>query len=122
MEVIGPTKSLIRRPPEDFLIPSRRADGATLVSLFVALQLVLPARLVISKLPLSLTPASVVALVVGLCWLCAQFTHTLGVAKGRNPVRTMLFLFFCSVLATYGLATLATFLPTNSTRRTMPWR
>ena len=59
----------------------------------------------ISKLPLSLSPASVVALAVGLCWLCAQFTNTLGVAKGRNPVRTMLFLYICSVLATYGLAT-----------------
>jgi O-antigen ligase len=105
MEVLGPPQSHIRRPPADFLIASRRADGATLVSLFVALQLVIPARLVISKLPLSISPASVVALVIGLCWLCAQFTTTLGVAKGRNPVRTMLFLYMCSVLATYGLAT-----------------
>jgi O-antigen ligase len=73
--------------------------------LFVVLQLGLSARLVINRLPLSLSPASIFALGIGLCWLCAQFTHTLGVAKGRNPVRTMLFLYLCSVLATYGLAT-----------------
>ena len=83
----------------------RRADGATLVILFVILQLIIPARLVISKLPLSLSPASVIALLIGLCWLCTQFTNTLGAAKGRNAVRTMLFLYICSVLATYGVAT-----------------
>ena len=98
----------------------RRADGATLVSLFVVLQLVIPASLVISKLPLSLSPASVVALAVGLCWLCAQFTNTLGVAKGRTPVRAMLFLFVCSVLATYGLATYGYLPPRKSALRTTP--
>ena len=105
MGIYSPSRSDVHRLPDDFFIPMRRADGATLVSLFVVLQLIIPARLVISKLPLSLSPASVVALAVGLCWLCAQFTNTLGVAKGRNPVRTMLFLYICSVLATYGLAT-----------------
>ena len=100
------------RPPDEFQVPRYPADGATLVSLFVVLQLIIPARLVISKLPLSISPASVVALVIGLCWLFAHFAHTLGVAKGRNPVRTMLFLYFCAVLATYGLATYG-YLPTD---------
>ena len=99
------SRSSIIETQEDYLIPRRRADGATLVTLFVVLQLIVPAGLVISRLPLSLSPASVLALLVGLCWLCTQFTNTLGVAKGRNPVRTMLFLYICSVLATYGLAT-----------------
>lgn len=105
MDVSSPSQTSIQRPAEDVLIPVRRADGATLVVLFVVLQLVIPARLVISRLPLSLSPASVVALLIGLCWLCAHFTNTLGIAKGRNPIRTMLFLYICSVLATYGLAT-----------------
>jgi O-antigen ligase len=105
--VLTPSQFLVQRRPEDSLIPRPSADGATLVSMFVALQLIIPAKLVISKLPLSLSPANVVALVIGLCWLCAQFTNTLGVAKGRNPVRTMLFLYACSLLATYGFATYA---------------
>jgi O-antigen ligase len=105
MGLSSPSRFLIRRPPEDFLISPRAADGATLVTLFIVLQLIIPARFVISRLPLSLSPASVIALLVGMCWLCAQFTNTLGVAKGKNPVRTMLFLYVCSVLASYGFAT-----------------
>lgn len=97
--------TLVRVPSKYSLIPQRSADGATLIMLFVVLQLGLSARLVINRLPLSLSPASIVALGIGLCWLCAQFTNTLGVAKGRNAVRTTLFLYLCSVLATYGLAT-----------------
>lgn len=93
------------RQPEHFLRPPRRADGATLVTVFVVLQLIVPANLVISRVPLSLSPASISAMLVGLCWLCTQLTNTLGVAKGRNAVRTMLFLYICSVLATYGVAT-----------------
>jgi O-Antigen ligase len=104
------------RLSEDFVIPRVRADGATLVSLFVVLQLLVPARLVISKLPLSLSPAAVFALTIGLCWLCAQFTNTLGVAKGRNVVRTMLFVYVCSVLATFGSAAYG-YLPPDELRR-----
>lgn len=105
MGSFSPSRSSILRSPEQMLIPVRRADGATLVILFVILQLIIPARLVISKLPLSLSPANVIALLIGLCWLCTQFTNTLGAAKGRSVVRTMLFLYICSVLATYGVAT-----------------
>jgi O-antigen ligase len=104
--------SLIPRPVEAARAPRQSADGATLVVLFIVPQLMIPARLVISRLPLSLSPASVIALALGLCWLSAQFTHTLGVAKGKNPVRTMLFAYICSVLATYGLATYG-YLPTD---------
>jgi O-antigen ligase len=85
------------------MVGPKRADGATLVTLFVVL-LIIPSTLVISKLPLSLAPTDVMALFIGLCWLCAQLTNTLGVAKGRNAIRTMVFLYVCSVLATYGVA------------------
>jgi O-antigen ligase len=105
MSVASKLSPLVRGPSKYPLIPPRSADGATLVMLFVVLQLGFSARLVINRLPLSLSPASILAMGIGLCWLCAQFTNTLGVAKGRNPVRTMLFLYLCSVLATYGLAT-----------------
>jgi O-antigen ligase len=81
-----------------------RADGATLAVMFVIALLMIPASLVISGIPLSLTPGDVVALGIGLCWLCAQFTTTLGVAKGHSPVRTAVFIYFVTTLASYGYA------------------
>ncbi|WP_206068352.1 O-antigen ligase family protein [Nonomuraea composti] len=83
----------------------RRADGATVAAIFTAVLLIVPARLVIKGLPLSLTPANVVSLVAAMLWLCAQLTLTLGAAKGRNPVRTALFAYFTSILATFGYST-----------------
>lgn len=94
-------------PDERFLTPKRRigADGATLACIFVCALLVIPARLVIRGLPISLTPAEVIGLFVGLWWACAHLTTTLGVAKGANAVRTVLFLNATALLATYGYST-----------------
>ncbi|XVQ86744.1 O-antigen ligase family protein [Microbispora siamensis] len=90
----------------DPLLPGarRRADGATLAALFALSLLIIPARLVLKGLPLSLTPANILSLLAGMCWLCAQFTITLGVAKGRTPVRTALFCYALALTATYGVA------------------
>ncbi|WP_259404839.1 O-antigen ligase [Microbispora sp. H10830] len=90
----------------DPLLPGarRRADGATLAALFALSLLIIPARLVLRGLPLSLTPANILSLLAGMCWLCAQFTTTLGVAKGRTPVRTALFCYVVALTATYGVA------------------
>ncbi|MFI7043785.1 O-antigen ligase family protein [Streptosporangium sandarakinum] len=83
----------------------RRADGATLVCFFVVALMIVPARLVLRGLPLSLTPANILALVAAVCWLCAHFTLTLGMAKGRTPVRTALFVHLTAMVASYGYAT-----------------
>ncbi|TMR92189.1 O-antigen ligase family protein [Nonomuraea basaltis] len=83
----------------------RRADGATLVCLFVLFLLILPARLAVAGLPLSLTPAEIMALALGLVWLCAQMISTSGVAKGSNPVRTSIFMYGMLLLAVYGYTT-----------------
>lgn len=83
----------------------QRADGATLAAVYVVVLAVVPARLVLRGIPLSITPATVVALGTALCWLCAHFTPNLGMAKGRNPLRTGLYLLGVSLLATYGYAT-----------------
>ncbi|MFC7103790.1 hypothetical protein ACFQQB_27245 [Nonomuraea rubra] len=64
--------------------PPGRADGATVAAIFAAVLLIVPARLVLKALPLSLTPANVVSLGAALLWLCAQFTLTLGAAKGAT--------------------------------------
>jgi O-antigen ligase len=79
----------------------RPADATTILAIFVALQFVLPSRLVLNYLPLSLSPASAVALFLGALWLCTQMTTTLGAAKGRSPVRTMLFAYICVLVASY---------------------
>ncbi|GGT37386.1 O-antigen ligase family protein [Nonomuraea spiralis] len=83
----------------------RRADGATLACLFVLSLLILPARLAVAGLPLSLTPAEILALSLGVVWVCAQMVSTTGVAKGGNPVRTALFVYGMLLLAVYGYTT-----------------
>ncbi|ALG14078.1 O-antigen ligase family protein [Kibdelosporangium phytohabitans] len=83
----------------------QRADGATLVCVFLLMLLMIPARLVISGIPMSITPATLTGVVLGVIWFCCQLVTTLGVAKGRNLARTALFLYAISQLATYGYAT-----------------
>lgn len=85
--------------------PSARADGATVGALFVVALLVIPARAVLRGLPLSMTPAELLGLGMGLWWLVAQLTTTLGAAKGRTPVRSAVFGYATAVLVTYGAAT-----------------
>ena len=79
----------------------RSADATTILAIFVALQFVLPSRLIMNAIPLSLSPASLVALGLGALWLCTQMTTTLGAAKGRSPVRTMLFAYSFVLVASY---------------------
>lgn len=88
-------------PPAVGVAAPRSADAATVVAVFVALQLLLPSKLVLNGLPLSLSAASIVALGLGALWLATQMTTTLGAAKGRNPVRTMLFAYATGLLVSY---------------------
>ncbi|MBE3012341.1 O-antigen ligase family protein [Microbispora sp. NEAU-D428] len=89
-----------RRLPEGF----QAADSATLAVVAIVALLCVPARMILRGLPLSVTPADVVGLALGLFWLFAQSTTTLGAAKGRNPARTGLFLYLAASLAVYGHA------------------
>ncbi|MEV0381970.1 O-antigen ligase family protein [Nonomuraea sp. NPDC050643] len=83
----------------------RRADAATVLSVFVVTLMLIPARMIIRGLPLALSLANAIALIAGLMWLCAQLTRTLGAAKGRNPARTAMALYFVSAAAAYGYST-----------------
>ncbi|MCG5220670.1 O-antigen ligase family protein [Streptosporangium sp. KLBMP 9127] len=96
----------------DQLRPPRRADGATLVAIFLCALFIIPARLVLRGLPLSLTAADVVGLAIALCWLCAHFTNSLGMAKGPNAVRTGIFVYAIVMLIVYGYTTYA-YLPSD---------
>lgn len=108
----------LRLPTSD-LLPQQAslkgADAATLLCVYAVALLVIPARLVLRGVPLSLTPAQVIALAFALWWLCAQSTTMLGTGKGRNPVRTAVFLFVIAMLATYGYATYG-YLPADELR------
>lgn len=85
--------------------PKARADGATLACVYALVMTVIPASMVLKGVPLAVTPGMAVGFVMGVMWFCAQLVTTLGAAKGRNAVRTALFLFMLSQLATYGVAT-----------------
>lgn len=90
----------------EFLVPQlRRADGATLICIFVVPLMIIPSRLVFRGIPLSITPAVLIGIGVGACLFFAHFTNTLGVAKGRNAVRTAIIVYLCALLATYGYST-----------------
>lgn len=91
------------------------ADGATLGIVFALSLLIIPARLVLKGIPLSLTPANILSLVAGLAWMCATFTTTLGAAKGRTPVRTALFVYAMAHMATFGVAN-AGYLPADESK------
>lgn len=90
----------------------RGVDGATLLCLFLLALLIIPARLVLSFVPMTLPPALVVALMLGVLWLSGQMVDTVGMSKGRNIVRTAVGLYLAAHLATYGVAT-RRWLPTD---------
>lgn len=78
------------------------ADGATLGVLFALATLIVPARLVVKGTGISLTPADLVALGMGLTWLAAQFVTNSGVAKGRTAARTVASFYVAAMFACYG--------------------
>jgi O-antigen ligase len=82
-----------------------RIDGATLGCVYAIALTAIPAKMILKGIPLALTPAAVVGLITGLVWFCTQMVTNLGVAKGRNLVRTTLFIYAATQLATYGYAT-----------------
>ncbi|GAA3884298.1 hypothetical protein GCM10022243_56360 [Saccharothrix violaceirubra] len=96
-------KDIVLEP--DVTKPRQRADGATLVIVYLLALLIIPARLVLSFVPMTLPPALVIALLLGVVWLATQMVDTLNMGKGRNAVRTALALILASQLATYGVAT-----------------
>ncbi|HEX9338746.1 MAG TPA: O-antigen ligase family protein [Pseudonocardiaceae bacterium] len=109
-------------PPTDtfgVVPPNRRqrADGATLVCVFCGILFFLPSHLVVAAIPLALAPSMLVGMGLGLLWFCAQMVNTVGMAKGRSLVRTSLFCFALSQLATYGYATFG-YLPSDELNAT----
>ncbi|WP_199442689.1 O-antigen ligase family protein [Umezawaea beigongshangensis] len=82
----------------------RTADGATVICCYVLVLVLVPARLIISKIPMTLAPITVLAVGIAVLWGCAHLVRTLGMSKGRTAVRSALLLLFASQLVTYGIA------------------
>ncbi len=97
--------------------PKQIVDGTTLVCFYCAVLFVLPSHLVVAAIPLALAPSMLIGMGLGLLWFCAQLVNTVGMAKGRSLVRTSLFLFGLSQLATYGYATFS-YLPSDEMNAT----
>ena len=89
-----------------------RADAASVVCFYIVILAVIPARLVFSGIPLAIRPCMLLGLGMGLLWFCAHHVHALGMAKGRRWVRTGLFVFATTQIATYGYATVQ-YLPSD---------
>jgi O-antigen ligase len=67
--------------------------------------MIVPARLVFRGLSFAITPAEAVGLFALVWWLCAHFTNSLGAAKGRTLVRSAVFVYVASLVATYAYST-----------------
>lgn len=83
----------------------QRIDGATLACVYAGLLLIIPARLVLSKIPLTMPPSLLIALGLGVLWTGTHFVNTLSIGKGRNMVRTALVVYLCAHLSTFAVAT-----------------
>lgn len=90
----------------------QRADGATLACLYLLALLIIPARLIVAFVPITLPPAMMVALFLGIVWFGAHLMDTMSMAKGRNAVRTAVAIFLIIHLMTFARAT-RRYLPTD---------
>ncbi|MGQ0576508.1 MAG: O-antigen ligase family protein [Pseudonocardia sp.] len=91
----------------DRFLPTRdRApgDAVFLLCLYAAALLLVPARLVLRGIPLSISPANLVGLGLVVLWFCSQMTTNLGAAKGRNAVRFAVLTYATCLVASYGYA------------------
>jgi hypothetical protein len=105
------------RPAGERAPHKQRADGTTLLCVYSAVLFILPSHLVVAAIPLALAPSMLIGMGLGVLWFCAQLVNTVGMAKGRTLVRTSLFLFALSQLATYGYATYG-YLPSDELNAT----
>lgn len=84
--------------------PLGQVDAVTIISVFVVVLTVLPARFVVGSLGAAGTPAGIMA-VLCLCWyLSSMITPGTTPIRGRQPLRGVMIFFGCAVLASYAVA------------------
>ncbi len=77
------------------------ADAVTLLSCYVFLLMLIPSPLVFAPLGSAGSPATIFAVVL-MAWYLLSWLHpALAPARGRQPMRVLIILFGCSILASY---------------------
>ncbi|MEU5878054.1 O-antigen ligase family protein [Spirillospora sp. NPDC047279] len=81
-----------------------QVDGVTVLSVFVVVLTMVPARFVVGPLGAAGTPAGVMAVLCLFWYLSAMITSRTSPIIGRQPVRTVAVVFTCAMLASYAAA------------------
>jgi hypothetical protein len=95
-----PRRSRRERAP----LTSRDATGV--VAVVLALLFLIPARLVVPPLGAAGTPAGIAGILLLMWWATARMVPSLGVDRGKQPVRRVLALLAGSIILSYAAAML----------------
>lgn len=93
-------RTLYGRP----LTPKGEIDTVTILSGFIFLLMVLPARYVVGALGAAGTPAGIMGVLCLFWYLSAMLTPKTTPIRGAQPLRPIILLFFCSIMASYAVA------------------
>lgn len=81
--------------------PLGAVDAVTVLSVFILILCVLPARFVLGALGAAGTPAGIVAVLCLAWYLASMITPRTTPIHGRQPVRGLVVFFCCAILASY---------------------
>ncbi|MUN37173.1 O-antigen ligase family protein [Actinomadura litoris] len=84
--------------------PLGRVDVVTVLSVFVFVLTVVPARFVVGPLGAAGTPAGIMAVLCLFWYLSSMIAGRTSPVQGRQPVRTVMVLFVCAMLGSYAAA------------------
>ncbi|MCW2912021.1 MAG: O-antigen ligase protein [Actinomycetia bacterium] len=84
--------------------PLGQIDAVTILSIFIVTLMVLPARYVVGPLGAAGTPAGIMAVLCLFWYVSALFTPKTSPVRGRQPLRSVILLFFGAILGTYAVA------------------
>ncbi|MFB4316855.1 O-antigen ligase family protein [Actinomadura sp. 21ATH] len=99
----GSPGGLIADPAGTRPLPGR-VDAVTVLSAFVLVLTVVPARFVVGPLGAAGTPAGIMAVLCLGWYLSSMITARTTPLRGPQPVRSVMVLFACSILAAYAAA------------------
>ncbi|MEU8266274.1 O-antigen ligase family protein [Sphaerisporangium sp. NPDC049002] len=91
-----------RRPPERrSILPKARVDPVTIMTFFLIVLFVMPARYVVGPLGGAGSPSSMVAVLLLVWYLLSTLSPRWTPIRGRQPVRPVIVFFALAVLASY---------------------
>jgi O-antigen ligase len=94
------------RPPERRIkLPKARVDAVSIMTFFLVILFVMPARYVVGPLGGAGSPSSIVAVLLLVWYLLSRLSPQWTPIRGRQPVRPVIFFFCLALLASYIAAT-----------------